>query len=588
MRFKCASELEQYLEQERKVEKLTIALDPCPAEMNGDFTVNCFKIAKSVRANPKELAEQAETFLNTHADVQNVERVKAFLNVTLTPSALFHDAIDAAQKPAPADGTKRYLVEFSAPNTNKPQHLGHVRNNTLGMAICGILKALGHTVIPVNLVNDRGIAICKSMLAYQRYGENCTPESAGMKGDHLIGTFYVRFDQELRRQVQALREAQPELAEKKDDELFLQTEIGRATQDMLNKWEAGDPEVRRLWRQLNDWVIAGFEATYRLYGVAFEHTYYESDTYLLGKELVQKGLNDGIFQQEPDGAVSIDLSDEKLGRKILLRNDGTSLYTTQDLGTTLLKYEDFKPERMVWVVGDEQIHHFKTLFATLRKMGYPWANDLYHLAYGMVNLPHGKMKSREGTVVDADDLYQGMLTLARAATAERYEDLDAEELNQRARGIALAALKFMLLKVNAGTTIKFDPDAAIKFEGDTGPCVLYAYARIASICRRLPNSELAEHGDWAMLTEEAERRLAVRCALYADVLQRAGANLDPSCLAGYLIDLTRDFNRFYKKHSVLNAETPILRRTRLNLCLRVQEILRAGLNSLGIDPLEAM
>ncbi|MBO5723376.1 MAG: arginine--tRNA ligase, partial [Lentisphaeria bacterium] len=369
----------------------------------------------------------------------------------------------------PEKDRRRILVEYSAPNTNKPQHLGHVRNNTLGMSSCALLARVGHDVIPVNLINDRGIHICKSMLAYQRFGNGDTPEKSGIKGDHFVGNYYVKYNDELKKQITALRQARPELAEKEDDELFLETEIGAAAQEMLRKWENSDPEVVELWKLMNSWVIAGFNATYERMGVKFTKTYLESQTYLLGKDNVRKGLEEGVFEKREDGAVIADLG--KLGTKVLLRKDGTSVYITQDIGTTLLKYNEFQPDGMVWVVGDEQILHFQMLFKILGKMGNAWADKLHHLSYGMVNLPTGKMKSREGTVVDADDLFDEMHTLARNAALERIREGEEApaDLEERSEIIGMGALKFMLLKFNAKTTMMFDPQASLKFEGDTGP-----------------------------------------------------------------------------------------------------------------------
>ncbi len=435
------------------------------------------------------LAAKAGEFLSSHVDVERCEVAKAFLNVTLKPDALMRDTVASGimSRPVLSEGERRrILIEFSAPNTNKPQHLGHVRNNTVGMSTASILKRASHDVIQVNLVNDRGIHICKSMIAYQRFGEGCTPESRGEKGDHLVGDFYVLYNKELNRQIAELKAANPELAGEENEALFLKTEIGQATAKMLQDWEAGDPEVRKLWKTMNEWVFKGFDETYRRMGIHFDKLYLESQTYKLGKDIIARGLEKGVFTRRQDGAVIIDFHDPSLGTKVVLRSDGTSVYITQDIGTTLLKQQDFSPDQQIWVVGDEQIYHFKVLFAILKALGYPWADRLVHMAYGMVNLPSGKMKSREGTVVDADDLFDEMAELARNATLERVPEGEKqpEDLEHRAAVISMAALKFMLLKVNPRTTITFDPNAAIKFEGDTGPYVLYAYARLSSMLRQ--------------------------------------------------------------------------------------------------------
>jgi arginyl-tRNA synthetase len=592
MNLNCINDLQAHLREAHAAPELSIGVEVCPPDMGGDVTVNCFRFARELKSNPMQIAEACGAFLSEHADVEAVEVIKAFVNVTVAAAALIRDTIsDAGAMLADArledNLTQRILVEYSAPNTNKPQHLGHVRNNTLGLALCGILDRVGHDVVPVNLVNDRGIAICKSMLAYQRFGDNCTPESTGMKGDHLVGDFYVRFDKAVRRQVAELRDSDASLADVSDHDLFLTTEIGRAAHDMLIAWENDDADVRALWRMMNDWVLAGFDETYQRFGVTFERTYYESDTYVLGKDIIEDGLEREVFYKRDDGATEIDLSDMKLDKKVVLRSDGTSVYVTQDIGTTLLKFNDFEPERMIWIVGDEQIYHFRVLFAILQRLGYTWANDLHHLAYGMVHLPEGKMKSREGTVVDADDLFDGMISLARDATLER-SDTPPDDLEHRAEIIGLGALKFMLLKVNARSTIKFDPQAAVKFEGDTGPYILFAYARIASILRKQSEHEIAESVDWSRLVEAEEKSLAIACTGYGAALRKAAADLDPSSVATYLLDLAREFSRFVNKHMVLHADTPELRRARLELCKRVQSILKDGLDTLTIGTLEAM
>ncbi|NMA40506.1 MAG: arginine--tRNA ligase, partial [Lentisphaerae bacterium] len=427
MHFRFLDDLNAFLAATYSAPEVKAAADLCPADFAGDVTVSCFPLAKALRRNPMQLAPAVSDFLAKHPDVQQVEAVKAFVNITLTPAALMRDTVAEPQGilaavALPPEERRRILIEFSAPNTNKPQHLGHVRNNTIGMATAAILERAGHDVIRVNLVNDRGVHICKSMIAYQRFGNNATPQSTGKKGDHLVGDFYVRFDQEYRRQLAELRQNNKDLADKDDDDLFLETEIGRATQDMLRAWEDNDPEVRRLWTTMNTWVLDGFDETYSRMGVTFNKTYLESQTYTLGKDIIQDGLERGVFTRREDNAIVIQFDDPSLGTKVVLRSDGTSVYVTQDIGTTLLKQNDFNPDQQIWVVGDEQIRHFKVLFAILKALGYAWADQLTHMAYGMVNLPTGKMKSREGTVVDADDLIEEMADLARAATLEKAGD----------------------------------------------------------------------------------------------------------------------------------------------------------------------
>jgi arginyl-tRNA synthetase len=455
------------------------------------------------------------------------------------------------------------------------------------MATAALLARVGHEVVRVNLINDRGIHICKSMLAYRQAGRGQTPQTVGAKGDHFVGDYYVAFDSEFRRQLAALRTARPETADKTEDELFLETDIGRAAQDMLVAWEQGDPGVRTLWETMNGWVLAGFEETYRRLGVRFDRTYLESQTYTLGRDIVRDGLARGVFCQRDDGAVLIEFADKGLGTKVVLRGDGTSVYVTQDIGTTLLKQHDWDPDQQIWVVGDEQMHHFRILFAILKALGYPWADRLVHMAYGMVNLPTGKMKSREGTVVDADDLFDEMEDLARKATLERATEGIPEDLDERVRVIAMAAIKFMLLKVSPRTTILFDPQASITFEGDTGPYVLYAYARICSMVRK---AETLSPGpvDWAVLGTPEERSLALRCALYPETVRKAAAELDTSVLACYLLDLAKDFSRFWRSCPVLAAPSAAERHARLSLSLVVRDILRDGLNALTIGTLESM
>jgi len=587
------ADLETFLAHEFEAERPRVTPERCPAEFSGDLTVNCFRLARSLRNNPMKIATRTAEFLTQHPDIVGAETVKAFVNVTLRPEALFRDAVgdeaallEAARLPGP--DRRRVLIEFSAPNTNKPQHLGHVRNNALGSAMASILRRVGHTVTSVNLINDRGIHICKSMVAYQRWGEGRTPASEGIKGDHFVGDFYVLFEKEFQRQVACIRADRPEWRERPAEQLFLETEIGRTAQAMLLAWENGDPEVRRLWETMNAWVIEGFAETYRRMGVVFDKVYRESETYTLGRNVILEGLERGVFHRTDDGAVVIDLDAEKLGTKVVLRRDGTSVYVTQDIGATLLKQEEFQPDLQIWVVGDEQVYHFRVLFAIMRRLGHAWAERLHHMAYGMVNLPSGKMKSREGTVVDADDLFDEMTRLARDATLARAGAQAPADLDRRADAIGMAALKFMLLKVNPRSAIAFDPRASIKFEGDTGPYVMYAYARIASMFRKAPSDLLEQPVNWGVLGTSEERELALRCAEYPGALQRAAAELDASCLAGYLLDLAKAFSRFYRTCPILSAPTPPLRRARIELSARVRNILRDGLRTLTMDVLESM
>ncbi len=593
MSYRCVAGLEDQLRREfagYPAEGVLVA-EPCPAEMKGDITVNCFRIGRFC-GNPMAAATRAAEFLKEHPDVEAVEVIKAFVNVTLKPGALHRDSVAEvetllASAKLPENRRKRILVEYSAPNTNKPQHLGHVRNNTLGMSLSSLLKRVGHDVIEINLVNDRGIHICKSMIAYQRNGNGETPESTGIKGDHLVGKFYVEFNKMLSAELDALRAAKPDLAGKKDDELFLETELGRATQQMLQDWEAGKPEVRELWTMMNGWVFDGFAKTYERMGIRFEHTYLESNTYLLGKDIIADGLAKGVFRKREDGATLCDLG--KLGEKVVLRSDGTSVYITQDIGTTLKKYQDYQPESMIWVVGDEQNLHFQMLFAIMKKLGYAWADDLFHLSYGMVNLPSGKMKSREGTVVDADDLFDEMARLAAEACRERDTELTETELAERGEIIGLGALKFMLLKFNPKTTMLFDPAASLKFEGDTGPYVQYVAARIHSIRRKAAErGATSGNADWTLLGHPAEKVLAVTAAEYPGVLQLAAERRDASGVVEYLLKLAKAFNGFYRECPVLAAEKSELVTARLALSEAVGRIIADGLQTLTIRVPEAM
>lgn len=560
--------------------------------MKGELIVNCFRLAQTLKANPETIAQTVFEFLSSHADVLSVEKIKAFVNFTFETGALFRDTLANPKQmltiaKVTEEAKKHYLIEYSAPNTNKPLHLGHLRNNTLGMSLASLLKRTGHDVTAVNLVNDRGIHICKSMLAYKKFGNGITPDSTGEKGDHLVGDFYIKFDFELRKELKVLRDSNPDLASKSDEDLFAFTEIGKETREILRRWEAEDTETIKLWKMMNKWVLEGFDKTYNRMGIKFDKVYFESETYKLGKEIVLKGEKDGIFKKREDGAIIADLKSFGLAEKVLLRSDNTSVYITQDIGTTLKKYEDFHPDHQIWVVGDEQIHHFKTLFAIIKLLGFQWADNLHHLAYGMINLPSGKMKSREGTVVDADNLFDDMHELAKNATIERNEGNIPEDIEERSEIIAQGALKFMLLKFNPKTTILFDPQASIKFEGDTGPYVQYVCARINSILKKahVINSDEI---NWSLLGTKWEKELAVLAALYPDTLLLAAEKFDCSVVVNYLLTLAKAYNSFYRECSVLNAETEELRKARIALSSAIKDIISDGLKTLTIAIPEAM
>ncbi len=602
MKIKCIKDLSNFLVEKfadvQLEQNWEVAAEACPGDMEGDITVNCFKFSRFFKQNPMKMAEIIVEYLTNHDDVEKVEAVKAFVNVSLSAKALHFEALNIVANLAdsvklPKDEIQRIAVEYSAPNTNKPQHLGHVRNNTLGMALASLLARVGHDVIPLNLVNDRGIHICKSMIAYQRFSNGDTPESTGIKGDHLVGRFYVKYNDELKQQLTQLRAEKSELADKNDDELFLATEIGAATQKMLQDWENEVPVVRELWQEMNNWVFAGFDQTYKRMGCKFEHTYLESNTYLLGKDIVEQGLLSGAFSRREDGAVIADLG-KKMGEKVVLRSDGTSVYITQDIGTTLKKFEDYNPDAQVWVVGDEQILHFKMLFAIMEKLGHKWAKDLYHMAYGMVNLPTGKMKSREGTVVDADDLFDEMVKLAKDATLQRCGDDIPADIDERSEIVGLGALKFMLLKFNPKTTIMFDPQASVKFEGDTGPYVQYVVARISSIFRKAVEQKInlkeSDYNslDWSKLATIEEKNVSTLITKYPEILQYAANKKDCSVVVSYLLDLAKAFNKFYRECPVMNGDNDELKILRLALCDHVKSVLVDGLKTLTIDCVSEM
>lgn len=594
MNLKPINDLTSFLASKYAVKSDAFSIHPeiCPPNMRGELTVNCFRLAQTLKTNPETIAQTALEFLSSHPDVLSVEKVKAFVNFSFKTEALFRDTLAnpkqiLATVKVEKEGKKKYLIEYSAPNTNKPLHLGHLRNNTLGMALASLLKRTGNDVTTVNLVNDRGIHICKSMLAYKRFGNGITPDSAGKKGDHLVGDFYIKFDSELKKELKILKDSNPELTNKPDEDLFASTEIGKEAQEILRKWEAEDPETIKLWKMMNKWVLEGFDKTYKRMGIQFDKVYLESETYKLGKEIVLKGEMDGIFKKRKDGAIFADLKTFGLTEKVLLRSDNTSVYITQDIGTTLKKYEDFHPDHQIWVVGDEQIHHFKTLFAIMRLLGYQWADNLYHLAYGMINLPSGKMKSREGTVIDADNLFDDMHELAKNATIERSEGCAPKDIEERSEIVAQGALKFMLLKFNPKTTILFDPQASIKFEGDTGPYVQYVCARINSILKKAPNISSSEI-NWALLITKWEKELAVLAAFYPDTLLLAAEKLDCSIVINYLLTLSKAYNSFYRECPVLSAEAENLKAARIALSSAIKDIISDGLKTLTIAIPEAM
>ena len=559
-------------------------------EFEGDYTLVTFPLLRRSRKSPEATATELGTYMKEHnPEISSFNVVKGFLNLVLDGS-FWADRFDelAAQEDygcQPSTG-RTVMIEYSSPNTNKPLHLGHIRNNLLGYSVAQILQANGHRVIKANLVNDRGIHICKSMLAWKLYGDGETPASTGMKGDHLVGKYYVEFDKHYKAQIKELMaEGQSEEEAKKN------APIMREAQEMLRKWEAKDPEVYAMWEMMNGWVYEGFDVTYRALGVDFDKVYYESQTYLLGKSLVEEGLRKGVFYRRPDNSVWIDLRADGLDEKLLLRGDGTSVYMTQDLGTAYRRFEDNRLDDMIYVVGNEQNYHFQVLKLVLKKLGYAeWSDHITHLSYGMVELPEGKMKSREGTVVDADDLIADMVHTAREMSAElgKLDGCTEEEANAVSTMVGLGALKYFILKVDPKKTMLFDPRESIDFNGNTGPFIQYTHARICSVLRKAAEAgiDYSEPVRAPYLPEE--RELVKMLTEYPSVVKAAGENFAPSLIAAYVYELAKQFNGYYHDHSILKEEQADVRRMRLRLAQQVARVIRLGMKLLGIDVPERM
>ena len=559
-------------------------------EFEGDYTVVVFPLLKASRKSPEATAtELGEKIVASTPEIKSFNVIKGFLNLAIDSSfwaARFKEIVETENfGMAPASG-RTIMIEYSSPNTNKPLHLGHVRNNLLGYSVATILKANGHNVIKVNLVNDRGIHICKSMLAWQLYGGGETPASSGMKGDHLVGKYYVEFDKHYKEQVKAL------VAEKgiSEDEAKKQAPIMLQAQEMLRKWEAKDPEVYALWETMNGWVYDGFDVTYKAMGVDFDKVYYESQTYLLGKSLVEDGLKKGVFFRKEDNSVWIDLEADGLDQKLLLRGDGTSVYMTQDLGTALSRFEENSLDDMIYVVGNEQNYHFQVLKLVLKKLGYEWSDNIFHLSYGMVELPEGKMKSREGTVVDADDLIADMIGTAREMSDElgKLDGCSEEEAATICEMVGLGALKYFILKVDPKKTMLFDPRESIDFNGNTGPFIQYTHARIRSILRKAEEAgiDASTYTNATLLPEEVE--LVKALAEYPAVVRTAGEQFAPSVIAAYAYDLAKQFNGYYHDHSILKEENEAVRSLRLKLAAEVARVIRSAMSLLGINVPERM
>ncbi len=566
-----------------------IALQPTRKDFEGSHTFVTFPYGRISKKSPEETGKSIGEFLVANVDaVAAYNVVKGFLNLELSDSLWLQvlSAVNANDKYGvqPSNGEK-VMVEYSSPNTNKPLHLGHLRNNFLGYSVAQILDACGYDVLKVNLVNDRGIHICKSMLAYQKFGEGETPESAGMKGDHLIGKYYVKFDQEYKKEIGVLvANGSSEEDAKKQAPLILEA------QQMLKNWESGDEATVALWEKMNNWVYEGFDQTYNTMGVSFDKMYKESNTYLLGKDLVDEGLEKGIFFKKDDNSVWANLTEEGLDEKLVLRGDGTSVYITQDMGTCELKYADFPFDKSVYVVGNEQDYHFDVLFKIMKKLGRSYGEGLYHLSYGMVDLPSGKMKSREGTVVDADDLMQDMFDTAEKHTQEKSENLglSEEEAKELYRIIGLGAIKYFLLKVDPRKRMLFDPEESIEFQGNTGPFIQYTHARISAILARAKEIGVDTAIDKGIALKPEETDLIVRLAEFPSKILMAGSEYSPATIAQYVYDLAKDYNRFFQNIPIFNAEEPKIVAFRVELSRSVRKVIKTGMKLLGIDVPERM
>ena len=571
-----------------------LQLQKTRSEFEGNLTLVVFPFVKAAKKSPEQTAQEIGGYLMEHCTaVEKFNVVKGFLNLSIGDGAWLEllkaiDADDRFGTKLANDDSPLVMIEYSSPNTNKPLHLGHVRNNLLGWSLAQIMEANGNKVVKTNIVNDRGIHICKSMLAWLKYGNGETPETSGKKGDHLIGDYYVAFDKHYRDEIKEL------MAQGMDEEKAKQeAPLIKEAHEMLVKWEQNDPEVRALWEKMNNWVYAGFDETYKKMGVSFDKIYYESQTYLKGKAKVEEGLAKGLFERHDDNSVWADLTNEGLDQKLLLRSDGTSVYMTQDIGTAEMRFQDYPIDKMIYVVGNEQNYHFQVLSILLDRLGFKWGKELVHFSYGMVELPNGKMKSREGTVVDADDLIQAMIEGARKVSEEagKSKDLSEEERNEIARICGMGALKYFILKVDARKNMLFNPEESIDFNGNTGPFIQYTYARIRSILRKAEEQGITVPE--ALNTQESpinqkEIDLIQKMNAYSAAVEQAGKDYSPSGIANYCYELTKEFNSWYHDYSVLNAEDEATKLTRLVLAKNVAKIIRNGMALLGIEVPERM
>lgn len=557
-------------------------------EFEGNLTIVVFPFLKASHKRPEDTAQEIGEYLVANCEaVEKFNVIKGFLNITIKPSfwTSVLQSVEATEnfgfKPV-TDDSRLVMIEYSSPNTNKPLHLGHVRNNLLGFSLAKIMEANGNKVVKTNIVNDRGIHICKSMLAWLKWGNGITPEKAGKKGDHLIGDFYVAFDKHYKEELQQLMDGGMTKEEAEANSALM-----KEARTMLKKWEDGDEEVRSLWRTMNEWVYAGFDETYARMGVSFDKIYYESNTYLEGKEKVLEGLEKGIFYRKDDNSVWADLTADGLDQKLLLRTDGTSVYMTQDIGTAKLRFQDYPIDQMIYVVGNEQNYHFQVLSLLLDKLGFSWGKDLIHFSYGMVELPNGKMKSREGTVVDADELMDEMIATARKMSEGRLKGVPEEEMDDVYRIIGLGALKYFILKVDPRKNMLFNPQESIDFNGNTGPFVQYTYARIRSVLRK---SDEADAATDITVYEPNEKEIEIiqRIADFPSVVSEAGRTYSPALIANYVFELAKGYNQFYHDYSILKEENGVARAFRLHLSRTVADIIRRGFSLLGVEVPERM
>ena len=568
-----------------------ITLQATRKEFEGNIAVVVFPFLKASKKSPEATAQEIGEYLAAHCEaVKGFNVIKGFLNIVIKPGfwcdMLKHIAAEADFGfKAAAPDSELVMIEYSSPNTNKPLHLGHVRNNLLGYSLSLIMKACGYRVVKTNIVNDRGIHICKSMLAWEKWGNGITPEKAGKKGDHLIGDFYVMFDKHYKDEVkQLIAEGLSEEEAKNRAPLMVEA------REMLQRWEAGDEAVRSVWRMMNQWVYDGFDVTYKRLGVDFDKIYYESETYLEGKQKVLEGLEKGIMYRKEDGSVWADLTADGLDHKLLLRSDGTSVYMTQDIGTAKLRYQDYPIDKMIYVVGNEQNYHFQVLSLLLDKLGFKWGKDLVHFSYGMVELPEGKMKSREGTVVDADDLMDEMIATAKETSAElgKLDDCSPEEADEIARIIGLGALKYFILKVDPRKNMTFNPKESIDFNGNTGPFIQYTYARIRSLLRKAAEAGIDYNSNYDVEPNEKEVALIQKIADFPQVVAEAGRTYSPALIANYVYDLVKEYNQFYHDYSILREEDEAVRRFRLKLSEVTGDTVRRATGLLGIEVPERM